>query len=154
MRVLVGCESSGVVRDAFRTLGHDAWSCDLLPCEGDPAFHMQRDVVEAARDGWDLAILHPPCTFLSVSGLHWNKRITGRSEKTEGALHFVRRCLALDVPRLRLDEGFHSSTERRAARAAGVKPRPRLTTAQNLATPHAFRDLLLSIARGCATQGT
>lgn len=55
---------------------------------------------------------------------------------------------------IRLDEGFHSSTERRAARAAGVKPRPRLTTAQNLATPHAFRDLLLSIARGCATQGT
>jgi hypothetical protein len=72
VRVLVACEYSGVVRDAFRARGHDAWSCDLLPTEGDPAWHWQEDVLSVlARKQFDLMIAHPPCTYLSRSGWHW-----------------------------------------------------------------------------------
>lgn len=68
MRVLVGCERSGVVRRAFRALGHNAWSCDLLPPEDGSQFHYQEDVWAALKRGWDLFIVHPPCTRLAVSG--------------------------------------------------------------------------------------
>lgn len=75
LSVLVGCEYSAIVRDAFRNLGHDAWSCDLLPCEGDPQWHIQGDVFDALMGAeWDLAILHPPCTRLTVSGQWYVKR--------------------------------------------------------------------------------
>src|SRR5690242_11033257 len=70
MRVLVGCEFSGIVRDAFRARGHDAVSCDLLPTER-PGPHIQGDVRAILGDGWDLAILHPPCTYLAASGARW-----------------------------------------------------------------------------------
>lgn len=88
MRVLVACEFSGTVRDAFRALGHDAVSCDLLPSEK-PGPHIQGDVREVLRKRWDLMIAHPPCTYLASSGLHWNKRRPGRAEQTEAALSFV-----------------------------------------------------------------
>lgn len=68
MRVLVGCEFSGVVREAFRAKGHDAWSCDLLPADDNSPYHLQCDVLSLLREGWDFAIFHPPCTYLSVSG--------------------------------------------------------------------------------------
>jgi len=69
MKVLVGCEYSGVVREAFRKLGHEAWSCDLLPADDDSEWHIQGDVQEAITSRqWDLIILHPPCTALAVSG--------------------------------------------------------------------------------------
>lgn len=68
MRVLVACEYSGTVRDAFRRLGHDAWSCDILPTDADPAYHIQGDVLEVLNQGWDLMIAHPPCTYLSNAG--------------------------------------------------------------------------------------
>lgn len=72
MKVLVACEFSAVVRDAFRALGHDAWSCDLLPTEGDPAWHIQGDALDAINaQFWDLLIAHPPCTYLSNSGVRW-----------------------------------------------------------------------------------
>lgn len=73
MRVLVACEFSGVVREAFRRRGHDAWSCDLLPAEDGSRFHIQGDVLEHLdRDRpWDLMIAHPPCTRLSNSGVRW-----------------------------------------------------------------------------------
>ena len=75
MKVLVACEFSGVVRDAFRNLGHDAWSCDLLPCEGNPAWHIQGDVrASVCRTGmwyYDLIIAHAPCTRLANSGARW-----------------------------------------------------------------------------------
>lgn len=67
MRVLVACEFSGVVRDAFTKRGHDAWSCDLIPTER-PGHHIQGDVREILNDGWDLMIGHPPCTYLSSAG--------------------------------------------------------------------------------------
>jgi len=92
MRVLIACERSGIVRDAFRALGHDAWSCDLEACEGDPTWHLQGDALVYARaehDGWDLMIAHPECRYLSVSGLHWNKRRPERAELTEQAAEFA-----------------------------------------------------------------
>lgn len=89
MRVLVGCEFSGVVRDAFIKRGHDAWSCDIIPCiEG--GAHLQCDVLTLLDQQWDLAIFHPPCTYLCSSGLHWNKRRPERAALTEAALEFVR----------------------------------------------------------------
>lgn len=97
MRVLIGCEYSGRVRDAFRARGHDAWSCDLLPCEGNPDFHIQVDVFKAlAHAHWDLAIFHPPCTHLAVSGArHFAaKRADGRQQ---AALDFVGKLMDCDV---------------------------------------------------------
>lgn len=81
MRVLVACEYSGTVRDAFRAMGHDAWSCDLLPTEVDGP-HIVGDVLSVLGDGWDLMIAHPPCTHLAVSGARWfpEKRKDGRQK--------------------------------------------------------------------------
>lgn len=69
MRVLVACEFSAVVRDAFRNRGHDAWSCDLLPTEGDPSYHIQSNALTILKDGWDMLIAHPPCTYLTNAGV-------------------------------------------------------------------------------------
>lgn len=86
MNVLVACEYSGIVRDAFLQLGHNAYSCDLLPTEK-PGPHMQCNVLEVLNYGWDMMIAHPPCTYLSYVGMrHWNK--PGRAEKREDALRF------------------------------------------------------------------
>lgn len=84
LNVLVACESSATVRDAFRALGHNAWSCDLLPCDGDPRYHVQGDVFDLLQGlgpvkgnqwlrhaRWDLLIGHPPCTYLCNSGVRW-----------------------------------------------------------------------------------
>lgn len=99
MRVLIGCEHSGVVRDAFRARGHNAYSCDILPATGSQEFHLSCDVFEAiAMGGWDLAIFHPPCTYLCSSGLHWNKRVPGRSRQTDQAVEFVRRLMDCSIP--------------------------------------------------------
>lgn len=107
MKVLVACEYSGRVRDAFLKLGHEALSCDLLPTEVDGP-HYQGDVRDVINDGWDLMIAHPPCTYLAVSGLHWNKRgvlIDGRprSVLTEESLEFVKFLLNAPVPRIALE---------------------------------------------------
>ena len=95
MRVLVACEYSGAVRDAFRARGHDAMSCDLLPTDV-PGPHYQGDVRDVLGDGWDLMIAHPPCTYLSVSGMHWTRRGLRDPKLTEDALAFVR--LLMDAP--------------------------------------------------------
>ena len=95
MRVLVACEFSGAVRDAFISMGHDAMSCDLLPSDV-PGPHYCGDVRDVIDNEWDLMIAHPPCTYLAVSGLHWNKRRPERAKLTEDALDFVR--LLLDAP--------------------------------------------------------
>ena len=86
MRVLVACEYSGRVRDAFAARVHDAWSCDLLPTET-PGPHMQCDVRDVLGDGWDLMIAHPPCTHLAVSGARW---FAEKREEQAEALEFVR----------------------------------------------------------------
>ena len=85
MKVLVACEYSGVVRDAFIAGGHDAMSCDLLPTDA-PGPHYQGNVFDIINDGWDLMVAHPPCTYLSVSGMHWTARGLRDPKLTEDAL--------------------------------------------------------------------
>lgn len=103
MRVLVACEYSGRVRDAFRKKGHDTWSCDLLPAESDHLHHYKQDVRKILHLGWDLMIAHPPCTYLASSGLHWNKRIEGREKLTEEALVFIKELLDAPIPKIALE---------------------------------------------------
>ena len=102
MKVLVACEFSGVVRDAFIKNGHDAMSCDLLPADK-PGFHYQGDVFDILNEGWDLMIAHPPCTYLCSSGLHWNKRVAGRDEKTDLAVNFVEKLLAAKINKIAIE---------------------------------------------------
>ena len=97
MRVLVACEYSGRVRDAFAARGHFAMSCDLLPTES-PGEHYCGDVRDVIGDGWDLLIAHPPCTYLCVSGIHWNARRPERAAKTEEALEFAKLFFDATVP--------------------------------------------------------
>src|SRR5574343_367600 len=89
MKVLVACDFSGIVREAFIAKGHDAWSCDLLPTEI-PGQHLQEDALDVLTLGWDLMIAHPPCTHLAVSGARWFG--TKRAEQQE-ALAFVWRLM-------------------------------------------------------------
>jgi len=104
VRVLVACEYSGAVRDAFRRLGHDAWSVDLLADDNGSPWHYQADALDViCGETWDLLIAHPPCTYLCSSGLHWNKRVPGRADKTEEALAFVRALLQAPVPRIAIE---------------------------------------------------
>jgi site-specific DNA-cytosine methylase len=100
MRVLVACEFSGVVRQAFRDAGHEAWSCDLLPADDCSEYHYWRDVLGVLDQQWDLMIAHPPCTHLAVSGARWFK--DKRTEQAQ-ALMFVRQLLAAPIPRIALE---------------------------------------------------
>ena len=117
MRILIGCELSAIIRDAFRALGHDAYSCDVLPCEGDPAFHFQCDVRTLLKPGmWDLFIVHPDCTYLTNSaawaygdGPYHQKVKPGtlvgaeRRAQREVALAFVEEMLNAPVPFIALE---------------------------------------------------
>jgi site-specific DNA-cytosine methylase len=100
MKVLVACEYSATVRDAFRARGHDAWSCDLLECERDPAWHIQGDIMQVIDPSWDLMIAHPPCTHLAVSGARWFK---DKVEEQKQALEFVRYLLNAPIQRIALE---------------------------------------------------
>jgi site-specific DNA-cytosine methylase len=96
MRVLIACEYSGRVRDAFRSHGHDAWSCDLLECEADPRWHYQAPVETLLANDWDLMVAHPPCTHLAVSGSrHFHRKQREQAE----ALDFVRLLMAAPIDR-------------------------------------------------------
>lgn len=101
MRVLIACEYSGRVRDAFLRLGHDAMSCDLLPTDV-PGPHYQGDVFDIIGDGWDLMIAHPPCTHLAVSGArHFaEKRADGRQQE---AIDFFMTLARADIPRIAIE---------------------------------------------------
>ena len=90
MKVLVACEFSGIVRDAFRAKGHDAWSCDLLPSESDQSYHIQGDVLKEFGHGWDMVIAFPPCTHLAVSGARWFKEKQADGRQQEGIEFFMR----------------------------------------------------------------
>jgi hypothetical protein len=102
MRVLVACEYSGRVRDAFIALGHQATSCDLLPTDA-PGLHYQGDVMDIIADGWDLMVAHPPCTYLSVSGMHWTTRGLRDPQLTEDALEFVRQLMAAPIDKIAIE---------------------------------------------------
>lgn len=100
MRVLVGCEFSGAVREAFRKRGHDAWSCDLLDAEDESQFHIKGDLLQVLNNGWDLAVFHQPCTHLAVSGARWFK---DKVNEQKEALEFVRILLNAPIKQIALE---------------------------------------------------
>lgn len=99
MKLLVACEFSGIVREAFKAKGHDAWSCDLLPTEI-PGQHYECDVMEVINDNWDLMIAHPPCTHLAVSGARWFKN---KQEEQKWALEFVKCLMDAPIPKIAIE---------------------------------------------------
>jgi len=120
LRVLVACEFSGIVRDAFRELGHQAWSCDLLPTEGAYyQFHHQGDVNDILGDNWDLMIAHPPCTYLCVTGNKWfyhpedkdlplnqrrpHPKFPDRKQRRFEALEFIVQLLSAPIEKICLE---------------------------------------------------
>jgi site-specific DNA-cytosine methylase len=102
MKVLVACEESGVVREAFRSRGHDAWSCDILKSRDDSPYHIRAPIEAVLKVpyDWDLMIAHPPCTHLAVSGARWFK--DKRAEQEE-ALDFVRLLMYNNIPRIAIE---------------------------------------------------
>ena len=99
MRILIACEFSGIVREAFCKMGHDAWSCDLLQTEVE-GNHIQGDVREALQDGWDMMIAHPPCTHLAVSGARWFKYKVNEQKE---ALDFVRLLMNAPIEKIAIE---------------------------------------------------
>ena len=99
MKILVACEYTGIVRDAFIRHGHDAMSCDLLDTES-PGPHHRGDVLEVLNDGWDMMIAHPPCTHLATAGARWFKE---KEEEQREALSFVRTLLDAPIERIALE---------------------------------------------------
>ncbi len=102
MKILIACEYSGRVRDAFIARGHTAMSCDLLPTDVAGPHH-QGDVFDIINDGWDLMIAHPPCTYLSVSGMHWTTRGLRDPQLTEDALDFVQRLMNAPIAKIAIE---------------------------------------------------
>jgi hypothetical protein len=109
MRILVACEESQAVTKELRKLGHEAFSCDLLPCSGGhPEWHYQQDVFEVINEGWDMMIAHPPCTFLAVSGARWlyNKDGSKNEERWESqskALEFVQKLMDAKIEKIAIE---------------------------------------------------
>lgn len=99
MKILIACEFSGIVRDAFIKRGHDAWSCDFLPTETQGP-HIQDDVLNHLNEGWDMMIAHPPCTHLAVSGARWFK---DKQPEQQAALAFVTHLLAAPIIKIALE---------------------------------------------------
>ncbi len=99
MKILVACEFSGVLRDAFANRGHDVWSCDLLPSDK-PGKHYQCDIRDVITSDWDLMIAHPPCTYLAVSGARWFKN---RQPEQIIALEFVKMLLDAPIKKIALE---------------------------------------------------
>jgi len=113
MKVLIACEFSGIVREAFKKHGHNAWSCDLLSSEilGQ---HIQGDVLKILNNGWDLMIAHPPCTYLTYAGVaHWNK--PGRAEKRKQAMEFFMYLMNAPIPKICIENpvGYPSKVFRK-----------------------------------------
>ena len=102
MKVLIGCEFSGIVRDAFIARGHDAMSCDLFPTER-PGPHYQGNVFNIINDGWDLFIVHPPCDRLAVSGARWLYEKDGWAKEQLDALAFVEKLWSAPIPQICLE---------------------------------------------------
>jgi hypothetical protein len=101
MKVLVACEESQVVCSAFRAKGHEAYSCDIVPCSGGhPEWHIQDDVLKHLNDGWDLMIAHPPCMYLSNVGAQWFKKDPTRYEKRDEAAAFFMNLVDAPIPKI------------------------------------------------------
>jgi len=103
MRVLIGCERSGVVRRAFELRGCDAWSCDVEPALDGSSMHIQADLLDVAYSGeWDLMVAHPPCTYLSYAGARWNKQ-TGRTDEQQKAVLFAYLLMKAPIDRIAIE---------------------------------------------------
>ena len=107
MKILVACEFSGTVREAFAARGHDAWSCDLLPTDI-PGNHYQGDVLEILNDGWDMMIAHPPCTYLTVTGNKWFKpeykdRFPTRQQDRQDAINFFMSLVNAPIDKIAIE---------------------------------------------------
>jgi len=102
VKVLIGCEYSGIVRDAFKAKGHDAWSCDIIPTES-PGNHIQGDVLGVLDQGWDMMIAHPECTYTCFAGIRWNVNNPERQEKTKRAIEFFKRLWNADIEKIALE---------------------------------------------------
>lgn len=103
MRILVACEKSHRVAGAFRAKGHDAWSCDILPCEIETPYHIQDDVLKHLNDGWDMMIAHPDCTYLANSGVRWIFERPGRCADVKKAAEFFKKCLDALIPLIAIE---------------------------------------------------
>jgi hypothetical protein len=175
MRVLVACEYSATVRDAFRALGHEAWSCDLLPCEGDARWHLQEDVIDVIeREAWDLMIAHPPCTHLAVSGARW---FSEKWREQGEAIGFFWQLMAAPVYRICIEnpvsiistrirkpdqiiqpwqfgEGHMPMAEKSAAPDCdGRGRRARGARASDAAEPRSLERTLAHVCRHCRSDG-
>jgi len=112
IKVLIACEYSGIVRDAFRAKGHDAWSCDLEATESNPKYHIQGDVLKIINDGWDMMIAHPPCTFLTNAANRWlyEDCSTGTAEDRhldrEKAIDFFNELLDAPIEKIAIENPF------------------------------------------------
>ena len=116
MKILVACEESQAVTKAFRAKGHEAFSCDILPCSGGhPEWHIQQDVTELLAQKWDMIISFPPCTYLCSSGMHWTTRGLRDPKLTEDAKRFVLEIWNADCPRIVIENpiGVLSTTLRK-----------------------------------------
>jgi hypothetical protein len=100
MRVLVACEFSGVVREAFRAMGHDAFSCDLFPSDDRSVNHIECDVLSILDQNWDLMIAHPPCTYLAVSGARW---FNDKSAHQADAIDFFMKLVNAPIPKIAVE---------------------------------------------------
>lgn len=124
MRVLVACEFSGRVRDAFLARGHDAWSCDLLPTDS-PGPHIQGDAIDAAyKGGWDLMIGHPPCTYIALCQI-WRKYKPGcewRAKEEDKAIEFFKRLWEAPIERICLENPMSIASTRVAQKSQTIHP--------------------------------
>jgi len=119
MRVLIACEFSGTVREAFAAKGHDAWSCDLEPTDI-PGQHYQGDVNDILNEGWDMMIAHPPCTYLTVTGNKWFKpeykdRFPTRHQDRQDAINFFMLLVNAPIEKIAIENpiGIMSTTYRK-----------------------------------------
>lgn len=103
MKVLVACEFSGRVREAFRKLGHDAWSCDIIPSDDNSPYHIQDDVLKHLDDGWDMMIAHPPCTYLTNAGVTWLTKQPGRKAKMIDGAKFFKTLMDAPIPKIAIE---------------------------------------------------
>lgn len=121
MKILIACEFSGIVREAFRKRGHDAWSCDLLPSEIPSPYHIQDDVLNHLDEGWDLMVAHPPCTYLSNSGVRWlyNADKTRNEERWENmrrGREFFLKLLSANIPKIAVENPIQHKHAREVIR--------------------------------------
>jgi len=101
LRVLVACEFSGVVRDAFRVKGHDAYSCDKLP--NGSKYHIQDDIMNHLKDGWGCMIAHPPCTYICNGSLNWLNKEPGRKEKMQKGIDFCKALMSAPIDKIAME---------------------------------------------------